>query len=443
MKKQVLIVDDDRVFNQLLVEQIADLGLDCVGALSWKEASQILLETEPDLIFLDLKLPDADTPKLVETLSAQYPVIVLTGYGSIRNAVSLIQAGAVEYLTKPVGLDELEIIIRRELDRAELRSRNAFYRRQLESRRPGPLIGNSPAMHEVFNLIEAVAPTDATVLIQGESGTGKEMVAQALHRSSARYGREMVTVDGGTLQETLFESEIFGHERGAFTGADRQKKGLIEEAEGSTLFLDEIGEASPAIQAKLLRVLETNTFRRLGGTRTLRADVRFVVASNRELGEMSEAGSFRSDLYFRLASFVIRVPPLRERRDDIPLLAEHFLQRFARGSERKLTPDALRLLTDYDWPGNVRELRNLVERAVILAGRDGRIRSEHFGPLVARRADSVILAFDHEPRLDEIEKDYLRRTLLRHSGNRAKAAVVLGISERNIYRLLKKHDLGD
>jgi len=443
MKKQVLIVDDDRVFNRLLVEQIADLGLDCVGALNWKEASQILLEAEPDLIFLDLKLPDADTPKLVETLSAQYPIVVLTGYGSIRNAVSLIQAGAVEYLTKPVGLDELEIIIRRELDRAELRSRNAFYRRQLESRRPGPLVGNSPAMHEVFDLIEAVAPTDATVLIQGESGTGKEMVAQALHRSSARHGREMVTVDGGTLQETLFESEIFGHERGAFTGADRQKKGLIEEAEGSTLFLDEIGETSPAIQAKLLRVLETNSFRRLGGTRTLRADVRFVVASNRELGDMSEAGSFRSDLYFRLASFVIRVPPLRERRDDIPLLAEHFLQRFARGIERKLTPDALRLLTDYDWPGNVRELRNLVERAVILAGRDGRIRPEHFGPLVARRADAVVLAFDHEPGLDEIEKDHLRRTLLRHGGNRAKAAAVLGISERNIYRLIRKHDLGD
>ena len=269
------------------------------------------------------------------------------------------------------------------------------------------------------------------------------MVAQGLQRRSARCGREMVTVDGEILQETLFESEIFGHERGAFTSADRQKKGLIEEAEGSTLFLDEIGETSPTIQVKLLRVLETNTFRRLGGTRTLRADVRFVVASNRELGEMSEAGSFRSDLYFRLASFVIRVPPLRERRDDIPLLVEHFLQRFARGIERKLTPDALRLLIDYDWPGNVRELRNLVERAVILAGRDGRIRAEHFGPLVVRRSDSVVLAFDHEPSLGEIEKDYLRRTLLRHGGNRAKAAEVLGISERNIYRLIKQYELGD
>lgn len=442
MKKMVLVVDDDRVFNRLLVEQIADMGLDTVGAHSWNEAAQILQETEPDLIFLDFKLPDADTSKLVETLSGQFPVIVLTGYGSIRNAVSLIQAGAVEYLTKPVGLDELEITIRRELDNAELRRRNAFYRRQLESRRPGPLIGNSRPMQEIIDLIEAVAPTEATVLIQGESGSGKEMVAQALHESSTRHGREMVTVDGGTLQETLFESELFGHERGAFTGADRQKKGLIEEAEGSTLFLDEIGETSPANQAKLLRVLETSTFRRLGGTRTLKADVRFVVASNRDLAEMSQAGNFRSDLYFRLASFVIRVPPLRERREDIPLLAEHFLQRFARG-ERSLTPDALKLLMAYDWPGNVRELRNLIERAVILSAREGKIRPEHFGMLASRREEAVVLAFEHEPSLSEIERDYLQRTLQRHGGNRAKAAAILGISERNIYRLIRQYELGD
>ncbi len=443
MKKLVLVVDDDRVFNRLLVEQIAEMGLDSIGALCWKEAAQILQEREPDLIFLDLKLPDADTPQLVASLSGQFPVVVLTGYGSIRNAVSLIQAGAVEYLTKPVGLDELEIVIRRELDNAELRRRNAFYRRQLASRRPGPLLGNAPAMQEVMRLIEAVAPTDATVMIQGESGSGKEMVAQAIHESSPRRAREMVTVDGGTLQETLFESELFGHERGAFTGAERQKKGLVEEAEGSTLFLDEIGETSQANQAKLLRVLETGTFRRLGGTRTLKADVRFIVASNRDLAAMGQDGSFRSDLYFRLASFIIRVPPLRERRGDIPLLAEHFLQRFARGVERELVPEALRLLLAYDWPGNVRELRNLIERAVILAGGERRIRAEHFGPIGERTSDAVILAFENEPSLADIERDYLRRTLLRHGGNRIRAAAVLGISERSIYRLIKQYELGE
>lgn len=441
MKKLILVIDDDRVFKQLLVEQIADMGLEAIGAASWAEASIILAEREPDLIFLDFRLPDADTPQLVEALSPQFPVIVLTGFGSIRNAVSLIQAGAVEYLTKPISLDELEITLRRELTNAELRSRNAFYQRQLASRRPGPLIGNSRAMAQLQSMIEAVAPTEATVLIQGESGTGKEMVAQAIHQCSLRAGREMVTIDGGTLQETLFESELFGHERGAFTGADRQKKGLIEEAAGSTLFLDEIGETTPANQAKLLRVLETGTFRRVGGAKTLSSDVRFVVATNRDLADLSQSGGFRSDLYFRLASFVIQVPPLRERREDIPLLATHFLQRCARGVERKLTADAEKLLLAYDWPGNVRELRNLIERAAILAGRDERIRPEHFGPLLSRREHAVIYAFDHEPPLAEVERECLRQSLLRHSGNRAKVAAALGISERNIYRLIKQYDL--
>lgn len=441
MKKLILVIDDDRVFKQLLVEQIADMGLAAIGAASWAEASAILVEREPDLIFLDFKLPDADTPQLVETLSPQFPVIVLTGFGSIRNAVSLIQAGAVEYLTKPISLDELEITLRRELTNAELRRRNDFYQRQLASRRPGPLIGQSRAMAELQRMIEAVAPTEATVLIQGESGTGKEMVAQAIHQCSLRAEREMVTIDGGTLQETLFESELFGHERGAFTGADRQKKGLIEEAAGSTLFLDEIGETTPANQAKLLRVLETGTFRRVGGAKTLSSDVRFVVATNRDLAEQSQSGGFRSDLYFRLASFVIHVPPLRERREDIPLLATHFLQRCARGTERRLTADAEKALLAYDWPGNVRELRNVIERAAILAGRDERIRPEHFGPLLSRRENAVIYAFDHEPALAEVERECLRQSLLRHAGNRARVAAALGISERNIYRLLKQYDL--
>jgi len=443
MKKLILVVDDDHVFNQILVDQLRDMGLEAIGAVSWAEAARVLQEREPDLVFLDLRLPDADTPKLVAQLAPQFPVIVLTGYGSIRNAVSLIQAGAVEYLTKPVGLDELELTVRRELENAELRQRNAFYRRQLASRRPGPLLGAAPPMQALFELIEAVAPTDATVLIQGESGTGKEMVAQAIHEASPRAGRELVTVDCGTLQETLFESEIFGHERGAFTGADRQKKGMVEEAGGSTLFLDEIGETTPANQAKLLRLLETGTFRRLGGTKSLHADARFIVASNRDLAELSRSGSFRSDLYFRLESFVIKVPPLRERREDIPLLAEHFLQRFARGIERELGADALRLLTAYDWPGNVRELRNVIERAVILAGRERRVRSEHLGTLAAKESAACVLAFEREPTLGEIEKDYLRRTLQRYSGNRAKAAGVLGVSERNIYRLIKQYHLGE
>lgn len=443
MRKQILVVDDDRVFNRLLVDQIGDMGFDVHGALNWSEAAAFLAESEPDLIFLDLRLPDADTPQLVEALAGQFPIVVLTGYGSIRNAVNLIQAGAVEYLTKPVGLDELELTIRRELENAELRRNNALFRRQLASRRPGPMLGESQVMQELQGMIDAVAPTEATVLILGESGSGKEIVAQAIHQASARHAGELVAVDGSTLQETLFESELFGHERGAFTGAERQKKGLIEEAAGSTLFLDEIGEMSTANQAKLLRVLETSTFRRLGGTKTLKADVRFVVATNRDLAEMSRNGGFRSDLYFRLASFVIRVPPLRERREDIPLLAQHFLQRFSRGRPHLLTTEALRLLQSYDWPGNVRELRNLIERAAILAGHEEIIRPEHFGPLRAYGGDAVVFSFAKLPKLADVEHECLREALLRHGGNRAAAAMALGISERNIYRLIKQYELSE
>lgn len=442
MKKTILVVDDDRVFNHLLVDQIGDMGFDAVGALNWQEAASRLSELEPDLVLLDLKLPDADSGQVVKEVSAQYPVVVLTGYGSIRNAVDLIQAGAREYLTKPVSLDELELTIRQTLEHAQLQRSNALYKRQLQSHRPGPLIGESKAMQEVNALIDAVAPTDATVLIQGESGTGKEMVALAIHERSTRQGREMVTVDGSTLQDNLFESELFGHERGAFTGADRQKRGMVEEAEGSTLFLDEIGETSSANQAKLLRLFESGTYRRLGGTKTLRAGVRFVVATNRDLGRLSSEGGFREDLYFRLASFIITVPPLRERRDDIPLLARHFLHRFGRGDEYHFSAEATKLLSAYDWPGNVRELRNVVERAVILSRGQSRIGADLLSALAPRRDGAVTLSFDSEPTLQDIEKDYLHRALTRYGGNRAQAAQVLGISERNIYRLIKLHGLG-
>jgi DNA-binding NtrC family response regulator len=231
LTKTILVVDDDRVFNTLLVGQISDMDMDAVGALSWAEARARLEVMEPDLVLLDMKLPDADSHKLVTELSAQYPVVVLTGYGSIRNAVAVIQAGAADYLTKPVSLDELELTIRRELENAALRRSNAFYRRQLASRRAGGILGESQVIQATRSLVDAVAPTDATVLIQGESGSGKEVVAQAIHEGSRRAGRELVTVDATTLSETLFESELFGHEKGAFTGADRQKKGLIEEAE--------------------------------------------------------------------------------------------------------------------------------------------------------------------------------------------------------------------
>jgi two-component system response regulator HydG len=442
-KKTLLIVDDDAVFNGLLRRQIESMGFATLGAGSWAEAQQRLSEIEPSAIILDFKLPDSDASQILGELRNQYPVIVLTGYGSIPNAVSAIREGAADFLTKPVNLDELELTVRRVLETAELRESNRFYRTQLASHRPGPMVFESRAMRTVQEMIDAVGPTDTTVLILGESGTGKEMVAQAIHERSPRAQRELVPIDGSGLQENLFESELFGHERGAFTNADRQKKGLIEEAAGSTLFLDEIGDIGPAIQAKLLRVLETSSFRRLGGNKTLSADARFVTATNRDIEAMSRAGNFRSDLYFRLSRFVITIPPLRERREDIEPLARHFLALLTRNAPPTLSAEALKLLLAYDWPGNVRELRNAIERAIILARPGNPVRVEHLSFIPRNQAGEVVLRFGQDPNLEQIEREYLRQVMAKHGGNRQKTAAILGISERHIYRLIEKYGFGE
>ena len=438
-KKTLLVVDDDAVFNGLLRRQIESMGFACVGAGSWAAAQQKLGEIEPDAIILDFKLPDSDATKILAEIRNQYPVIVLTGYGSIPNAVNAIREGAADFLTKPVNVDELEMTVRHVLETAELRESNQFYRTQLAAHRPGPMVFDSPAMREVQAMVDAVGPTDTTVLVLGESGTGKELVAQAIHDRSPRSQRELVAIDGSGLQESLFESELFGHERGAFTGADRQKKGLIEEAAGSTLFLDEIGDIGAAIQAKLLRVMETSSFRRLGGNKTLTADARFVAATNRDIEAMSRAGSFRSDLYFRLSRFVITIPPLRERREDIEPLARHFLNLLARTSPTSLAADGLTLLTSSDWPGNVRELRNAIERALILARPGTQVRAEHLAFIPRVQAGETVLRFGPEPTLEDIEREYFRQVMAKYGGNRQKTAAVLGISERNVYRLIERY----
>jgi DNA-binding NtrC family response regulator len=419
------------------------MGFSTIGAGSWAEAQERLSEIEPCAIILDFKLPDSDASRIIPEIRNQYPVIVLTGYGSIPNAVNAIREGAADFLTKPVNLDELELTVRRVLETAELRESNRFYRTQLASHRPGPMVFESQAMRNVQEMIDAVGSTDTTVLILGESGTGKEMVAQAIHEHSPRAQRELVPIDGSGLQENLFESELFGHERGAFTSADRQKKGLIEEAAGSTLFLDEIGDIGPAIQAKLLRVLETSTFRRLGGNKTLSSDARIVTATNRDIEAMSRAGTFRSDLYFRLSRFVITIPPLRERREDIEPLARHFLSLLTRNAPTSMSAEALKMLLTYDWPGNVRELRNAIERAVILARPGNPVRLEHLSFIPRNQPGEVVLRLGQDPSLEQIEREYLRQVMVKHGGNRLRSAAVLGISERHIYRLIDKYGFND
>ncbi|MCP5305098.1 MAG: sigma-54-dependent Fis family transcriptional regulator [Chromatiaceae bacterium] len=447
MSQPILVVEDDATLNQLIVRQLARAGYGATGVTRWAEAHDHLARHEPALIITDVRLPDGDSlerlPELVET----YPVIVLTAFGSVRNAVDAMKQGAADYLLKPVGLDELLLTVERALENTQLRRENQFCKRQLNARdaRRKLMVGESNALHEVLRLIEAVAADEITVLIHGESGTGKELVAKAIHSNSPRAQRSFVAVDCCTLQEKLFESELFGHEKGAFTGAERQKKGLIEVAEGGTLFLDEIGEIDATIQAKLLRVLETGHFRRLGGTKDLTANVRVVAATNRSLEHMVEAGDFRADLFYRLNGFDLLVPPLRQRREDIPALAEHFVRNhsFSRRIEKHLSNAAIRRLVAYDWPGNIRELKNIIERAIILSRERPVIGPEHltFGTSQQRNNALVTMSFDHNPTLDELESEYLALQMKRHSGRRAEVANTLGISERSIYRMIKRHRL--
>ena len=446
MNYQILLVEDDKVLNDLISKQLRQLGFEVHGAQTMAAAEQHLAKTEPHLIILDPRLPDCDATDEISRLAEQQPVIVLTAYGTVQRAVHAMRAGAADYLVKPIDLDELELVVQRTLENDALRRDHQFFKAQMHNRRRTFLIGRSKQLAEVESLIDAVAPTDMTVLIQGESGVGKELVAHEVHDRSTRKDRPFVVLDCCSLQETLFESELFGHERGSFTGADRQKKGLIEGAEGGTLFLDEIGEISPQIQAKLLRVLETGLYRRVGGTKDLSANVRFLAATNSDLENRSVDGDFRLDLYYRLSSFVIKVPPLRDRRDDIPDLVFYFLNKhdFSRRIDMSLSVTAMRRLAEYEWPGNVRELKNVVERAIILARDSRQIKPEHLTFTFHQNATNCVnISFDHEPTLEELRIRYMQILLNRHSGRRSDVAKKLGISERNTYRLIDKYALHD
>ncbi len=446
MTKSILVIEDDKLLNQLLVSQLGENGFLTRGVNTWREAQDWLATNSPDVILLDKRLPDANGEELIPELSIQFPVIMLTAYGSVRQAVEAIHAGAADYLTKPVNPDELGLVINRVLETESLRQRFQVCKNMMRNRKHKLLVGHSDALAEVERMIEAVAPSDMTVLIHGESGVGKELVAHEVHEHSDRRESNFIALDCCTIQESLFESELFGHEKGAFTGADRRKKGLIEAAEGGTLFLDEIGEISPPIQAKLLRFLETGNFRRVGGSQDLTSNARIVAATNRNLEEMVRNREFRADLLYRLNAFTIVIPPLREHREDIPDLVLHFISNhnFSRRISKRVTKAAMRELIAYDWPGNVRELRNVVERAIILSRDLPDIRPEHlaFSNSGSHKTGlGTVLQFDGQPSLEQIEKTYLTMLLEKYSGHRGKVAKAMGVSERNIYRLIDKHGL--
>jgi len=441
---RLLIVDDDDDLRQTLVERFRRGGAAVTEADSAEEALARAASGRFDVALLDLHLPGLDGIELLTRLKEQQPeleALMLTAHSSVETAVQAMRRGAYDYLTKPFRLPDLEVHVQKAFEKVELARRERQWLGVVRYESPRyRLVGSSPAMRRVVGMIEKVSASDATVLVRGDSGTGKELVAHALHVNSPRADRPLVTINCAALQETLLESELFGHEKGAFTGAVQAKPGLVEVAEGGTLFIDEIGEMAAALQAKLLRVLEDGHFRRVGSTAEMRADVRVVAATNRRLEEEIKAARFREDLYYRLNVIAIHLPPLRERREDIPELVEHFLTTRQVGPVRyRVDPGALEALVRYDWPGNVRELANVLERAQILA-------EDH----VITEDDLPENLLSYEPgagdegdtqELHQMQRKHVQAVLKEARGNKVQAARALGISRRALYRLLDKYKL--
>jgi DNA-binding NtrC family response regulator len=443
---RLLIVDDDDQLRQTLARRFERQGMAVAEAANGDEAMVKAAQFRCDVALLDVNLPDTTGIELLGQLKERQPeleAIMLTAHGSIETAILAMKRGAYDYLTKPFHLPDLEVHVQKAYEKVQLARRERQWVQRIDYESPRyRLVGSSAAMRKVVQLLEKIAPTDATVLVRGASGTGKELVARALHFNSRRRDRPLVTINCAALQETLLESELFGHEKGAFTGAIQAKPGLFEVAEGGTLFIDEIAEMAPGSQAKLLRVLENGVFRRVGSTQELQADVRVIAATNKPLEDQLKIQRFREDLYYRLNVVSIELPSLRDRRADIPELVEHFLNTRQLGSIRyQVEPEALAALVRYDWPGNVRELANVLERAQILA-EEHRIGLDDLSETLV---DSKSEAFEEsgaDPRhLRQVERRHVMEVLQQEKGNKVHAAKALGVSRRALYRLIEKHGL--
>jgi two-component system response regulator AtoC len=446
---RVLVVDDERKMRRVMQMLFERMGLESYGAETADEALARARAERVDLVVTDLRMPGMDGLELLaqlRELDPDVPVIVMTAYGTVETAIEAMKRGAVDYVLKPFDIDALELIVRRTLDMRRLQSEHRFFRDQEREREPAfvELVGSSPAMQSLYALVRRVAPTRSPVLVTGETGTGKELVAHAVHELSPRAGKLFVPVNCAAIPNELLESELFGHARGAFTGADRERVGKFELADGGTLFLDEIGDMPYGLQAKLLRVLQEGVVERLGSNRRHAVDVRVVSSTHRDLPAAVRDGRFREDLYYRLNVLQVQVPTLRERRDDVPRLAAVFLERTARELGRpipRLTPQAEATIAAYDWPGNVRELKNVMERVAVLTdGTD--IGPEHFAGLSPSvPVEATAVDFRLEPAVEAFERRLILRALDAAGDNKAQAARLLGISERTLWYKLKRYNV--
>jgi len=451
-KNTVLVVDDDLAHRTMLKTLVSGWGYAVSEAADGETAIEAVHRGPFDLVLMDIRMVRVSGIEALEEIrrfNPAIPVILMTAYASVETAVEALKKGAYDYLTKPLDFDELKLAMARAMEHSRLKEENRLLRESLGRHFDrGNIIGRSQAMVNLLDTVAQVAPSEATVLLTGESGTGKEMIAGAIHFNSARKDGPFVKINCAAITETLLESELFGHEKGSFTGADRRKEGKFRQAEGGTIFLDEVSEMSLAMQVKLLRVLQEREITRVGGSDVIRVDVRVVAATNRDLIAAIQAGRFREDLYYRLNVVTLHVPSLRERREDIPLLAQHFLKTFAEKNRKNIggfTPRAMDRMLRYAWPGNVRELMNAVERAVVLA-RSEYLDVEDLSPLFRDSLPEEAPAAEDLPPdmpgnlpLDEVEKATILKTLEQVGGNKSEAARRLGITRRTLHQKLKKY----
>src|ERR671915_297758 len=450
----ILVIDDEEIMREILETLLTREGYD-VGLASTGNEGIELAKTYPfDAAIVDVMMPGLDgvaTLDELKKLDDDLPVLMITAFASVENAIAAMKRGAFDYITKPFKNDEVLVVLRNALAQRRLVAENRALRQNLQARsnRFGDIIGRSSRMKQVFDLIIQAAPSRTTILIEGESGTGKELVARSLHQNSSRSDRAFITVNSGNLPPDLLESNLFGHVKGAFTGAVYPKKGLFELADKGTIFFDEIGNIPLETQAKLLRVIQEREFMRLGGVETIKVDVRIIAATNVDLRRMTDEGRFREDLYYRLHVISVQLPPLRDRRDDIPLLVQHFLEKYGEENQKRLdiTPEALDLLMEYDWPGNVRELENVIERAVVLTSGpriDARLIPEHVRKTPAFQIPQFVVppeGISFKDVITDFEKRLIESTLEAAGGVQKRAAELLHIKPTTLNEMIKRHDI--